>query len=69
LVRPAANSGPGTPPVDAEPKKEVQQEAKTGDGGGGKPPPIDPIIEGLLKRLPKTGDVWPEPDRKLWLSS
>jgi hypothetical protein len=22
---------------------------------------------GLLKRLPKTGDVWPEADRKLWL--
>jgi hypothetical protein len=21
----------------------------------------------LLKRLPKTGDVWPEADRKLWL--
>ena len=34
---------------------------------GGDPPVIDPIIEGLLKRLPKTGDVWPEDDRKLWL--
>jgi hypothetical protein len=22
---------------------------------------------GLLSRLPKTGDVWPETDRKLWL--
>ena len=21
----------------------------------------------LLKRLPKSGDVWPEADRKLWL--
>jgi hypothetical protein len=31
------------------------------------PPIIDPIIEGLLKRLPKSGDVWPEAERKLWL--
>lgn len=35
-------------------------------GSGSEPPPIDPVIEGLLKRLPKTGDVWPV-DRKLWL--
>jgi hypothetical protein len=27
---------------------------------------IDPIIRGLLARLPKSGDVWPEADRKLW---
>ena len=30
-------------------------------------PEIDPIIGGLLKRLPETGDVWAEADRKLWL--
>lgn len=38
-----------------------------GGGGGGDPPAIDPIIQGLLSRLPKSGDVWPEADRKLWL--
>jgi hypothetical protein len=38
-----------------------------GGGGGGGPPDIDPIILGLLARLPKSGDVWPEADRKLWL--
>ena len=38
-----------------------------GNGGDENPPAIDPIISGLLKRLPKTGDVWPEADRKLWL--
>jgi hypothetical protein len=27
----------------------------------------DPIIEGLLKRLPKSGEVWPKAQRKLWL--
>jgi hypothetical protein len=25
------------------------------------------IIQGLLSRLPKSGDVWPETDRTLWL--
>lgn len=29
-------------------------------GGGGEQPLIDPIIQGLLSRLPKAGDVWPE---------
>lgn len=38
-----------------------------GSGGGGEPPRIDPIIQGLLSRLPKSGDVWPIEDRKLWL--
>lgn len=36
-------------------------------GGGDGPTDIDPIIAGLLKRLPKSGDVWPEAERKLWL--
>jgi len=35
--------------------------------GGDEPPLIDPIIGGLLKRLPKSGAVWPEIERKLWL--
>jgi DNA recombination protein RmuC len=37
--------------------------------GIGEPPTIDPIIRGLLARLPKSGDVWPEAERKLWLQS
>jgi hypothetical protein len=43
--------------------------SRAGSGGGGDeiPPAIDPIIGGLLKRLPQTGDVWPDADRKLWL--
>jgi len=36
-------------------------------GGGDEPPGVDPIIAGLLKRLPKSGDVWPEAERKPWL--
>lgn len=66
LVRPA---GPGTKPTEA-PKATIEadkREPELGGGGGGEPPAIDPIIAGLLKRLPKTGDVWPDTERKLWL--
>lgn len=38
-----------------------------GAGGGGKQFDVDPIIRGLLERLPPSGDVWPDADRKLWL--
>jgi hypothetical protein len=41
--------------------------AQNGGGGGGGGAVIDPIIQGLLARLPKSGDVWPEEQRKLWL--
>lgn len=41
--------------------------------GTGAPPPkhgdlLDPIIEGLIKRLPKSGAEWPEADRRNWLA-
>lgn len=57
--------------ADAPPAPEViseQPEAKkNGNGDGGLPPGVDPIIAGLLKRLPKSGDVWAKTQRKLWL--
>jgi hypothetical protein len=46
---------------------DIDRSRTSGGGGDENPPAIDPIIGGLLKRLPKTGDVWPEADRKLWL--
>lgn len=39
--------------------------AQIGEGGG--QPDIDPIIRGLLAHLPRSGEVWPEAERKLWL--
>lgn len=39
-----------------------------GGGGGQLPPNIDPIILGLINRLPKSGDSWPKAKRKLWLA-
>jgi hypothetical protein len=49
--------------------RKPPEEARDGGGGqeGGEPPDIDPIIRGLLARLPKAGDVWPERQRDLWL--
>ena len=50
--------------------RKVHNEADGGGNGGGggkEPPEIDPIIQGLFDRLPKTGSEWPESERKLWL--
>lgn len=59
------------PGIGSVPKDESagpqDSNAKPGGNGGGDPPKIDPIIQGLLSRLPVSGDVWPEADRKLWL--
>lgn len=39
-----------------------------GSGGGGNlPPDVDPIIAGLIARLPKSGAQWPTKERELWL--
>jgi hypothetical protein len=70
LVRPA---GPGTKPIETPPAPKDEKDPNGGrknnggGNGGGDQPEIDPIIRGLLARLPKSGDVWPEVDRTLWL--
>ena len=38
-----------------------------GNSGDGLPAALDPIILGLIRRLPKSGDVWPMHERELWL--
>ena len=61
---------PGIAQKDEAPGSKSHRTLTNGDGdsGGGEGPTgIDPIIAGLLKRLPKSGDVWPEAERKLWL--
>lgn len=59
---------PGIAPKDdGERQPEKPIEAVRFAGGGDEPPGIDPIIAGLLKRLPKSGEVWPTEERKLWL--
>lgn len=48
--------------------RQRDREPGSGGGGGDDPPAIDPIIGGLLKRLPQSGAKWPKAQRKLWLS-
>jgi hypothetical protein len=50
-----------------ESSADQSQNGKKGGGGSNEPPEIDPIIQGLLARLPRSGDIWPEAERKLWL--
>jgi len=63
LVMPAMVTGHDQPREESK----TDQKNSGGNGGDGKSPDIDPIIRGLLARLPKSGDVWPEVERKLWL--
>jgi hypothetical protein len=48
-----------------------REEAKKGNNGsdGNEPPNLHPFVQGLLKELPKAGEVWPEGQRKLWLDT
>lgn len=51
------------------PEEKQKPEVTSGGGGGngGGATDIDPIIRGLLVRLPPSGATWPEVERKLWL--
>lgn len=71
LVRPA---GPGTKPLDGkiDDKNKSGDRGKGGNGSGGGGNDItladlDPIILGLLRRIPKAGTVWPKEVRSQWL--
>lgn len=58
---------PGIAP-DSETPAPLNERKRGNDGGDdGGNDDIDPIIRGLLARLPKSGEVWPEPQRDLWL--
>ena len=54
-----------TPSIDSdsEPGKNGGQDV----GKSTLPPKLDPIILGLINRLPNPGDVWPIEERTLWL--
>lgn len=48
-------------------KKE--EGGKRGGNDGNEPPELHPFVQGLLKELPKAGEVWSEEQRKLWLDT
>jgi hypothetical protein len=59
---------PGIAAREEQPRDKPDDAQKRNNGSdGNEPPDIDPIIAGLLKRLPKSGNVWPVAERKLWL--
>ncbi|MDQ0467714.1 hypothetical protein [Labrys wisconsinensis] len=49
-----------------DPSPAAPKNGNGGNGGGGGNS-VDPIIQGLLARLPPTGAIWPEDERTLWL--
>lgn len=65
LVMPGVHTGPDS--AKTKDRLSGGGGGNDGNGGGAKPPDVDPIIAGLLARLPKAGSVWPEPERDLWL--
>ena len=58
----------GEPDPEGAPD-EIDHRSKKGGGddNGSLPPTLDPIIKGLIDRLPEAGKSWPPKDRKLWL--
>lgn len=73
LVRPRMEGVQAQAPVDtkdvqAPPPPTAEENNRRGSGGGGyDPPDIDPIIRGLIDKLPPSGAVWSKAKRKLWL--
>lgn len=70
LVIPGAASFKGndqSPPPDE--KRDVDRNKGGGNGGGddGGEEKLDPIIKGLIDRLPRPGEKWSKAKRKLWL--
>jgi hypothetical protein len=56
-------------PASASFKAHDEGAGKVGGngGGGGDTPSLDPIIKGLIDRLPPPGTTWSKAKRKLWL--
>ncbi|VIO77011.1 hypothetical protein [Bradyrhizobium ivorense] len=54
---------------ESAPEKREEEKRRDGGNDGNEPPGLHPFVQGLLKELPKAGDVWPEEKRKLWLDT
>jgi hypothetical protein len=61
---------PGIATRDEPPPDKPDEGKKRNNGSdGGGPSDLHPFVQGLLKELPKAGDIWPEEQRKLWLDT
>jgi hypothetical protein len=54
---------------EQQPEKPDENKKRNNGSDGTEPPGLHPFVQGLLKELPKAGDVWPENQRKLWLDT
>lgn len=66
FIQPGFPSENGFDSQDAS-LNESEKAGGGGDGDGSPPSTLDPIIRGLLDRLPESSAEWPTEDRKLWL--
>jgi len=66
LVRPSFSATPTTKPI--EPQAGQWTDEKPGGSGGGKPP-LDPLLRGLVDRLPAADTDWSRDDRIKWLQT
>jgi hypothetical protein len=61
---------PGIPNRDDPPPERREEERRKDNGSdGNEPPDLHPFVQGLLKELPKAGEIWPEAKRTLWLDT
>lgn len=68
LVLPAfRNAAPETLKVESNPESLPPSNQYGGGGGGGKP--LDPLIQGLLNRLPEPDTEWHLHDQAKWLQA
>ena len=60
---------PGVVQREEPPRHADNADVDHKGSGGDEPPGLHPFVQGLLRELPKAGDVWPESQRKLWLDT
>lgn len=62
LVKPSGTSAPTTKPVET-PQARPTQFAGGGDGK----PPLDPLLQAIIDKLPPSGSEWSTEDMVVWL--
>lgn len=67
LVYPPVQNSVGIKAAGQEPVSQPPLEAHIKPGGGGGGSDLDPLIDALIKKLPKAGATWPVNDRVMWL--
>jgi hypothetical protein len=67
LVFPSLKAGSAAEPDPQRKGEKLNKEGNGGSGSGGGP--YDPLIAGLLNRLPPVDSAWPMAERRKWLQT